>query len=256
MKKKTIIIILIGIIIAIYFFTNSYAYTEVNYRTTVITSNKTTLYKKKNNKYIEVGSISKGTLLKLNKNYGRYFSIKNTNYYVLAKDVNNSDDYYENNSYDKYIPLGSIYTNPTYLYKYDDIIFEINEEMKFDILAKDDTGFYVKYLNDIYLIKDNYKTDLLSNDYLDNMNILVLKEKDNSALLKEINKKFYVININDFNLWLNGNINLPSNSILLLYDSSNFYQNFDFSNALKKVNLYYVDDDFTIDKIIMKISDK
>lgn len=256
MKKKIVIILLLFIIITVYFFTTSYAYKQSNYNTYVKTNIKTNLYEKKNNTYNEIGYVGSDILLRLSNNDGNYFLIKDTNYYISSKDVKKSDDYYENISYDKYIPYGNIISYPTILYKYDDIAFNIDKEMKFKILAKDQNGYYVKYLNDIYLIKDNYKMELFDFDSLKSISVLSLECSDEkkNEVFSYINGDYYLININDFKLWIEDKIKLPKNSILVLDNTivndlvfiEDDRQNIIGSNIYYK---YVIKDDTSIDRV-------
>lgn len=186
-----------------------------------------TLYTYNDNKYLEVGNISEGIILPLVKKQVKdtndiYFQVKDTDYYIDYKNLSEVRDYEKDTSLDNYIVTNSIKTNPTNLYQNDKLMVTINEEKEFDILMKDTDKYYVKFLDKIYYVKDSY--ELVDKESVETLkDISVLNFSDNITLdkLKSVlsflqENKYQTITIDDFKKWINGQVNLEKNIVLLL----------------------------------------
>ena len=126
-----------------------------------VTKNKT-IYKNDNNQYKKIGVVSKNAKLELadsnvKTSDDKYFQIKDTNYYIDYQDLREIKEKVVDTSLDQYLVTKEITTNPTILYQDNDVLFNIEESYTFDVLAIQDNNYYIKYLNSIYTIKDNYE---------------------------------------------------------------------------------------------------
>lgn len=165
-----IIIILIGIssILFIKFQNkNTLRRLKDNYNKYVITSSKTKLYNK-NKK--SIGYISKNFKLELDdiKNLSvknKYFKVKNTDYYILYKDVKKTNRFENTNNNDNYIVFNKnvsakksikLYNNKKYII--------LNDGINVPLLYMDDNNYYVNYLNNIFSIKKDKSIKLIKNN--------------------------------------------------------------------------------------------
>lgn len=185
------------------------------------------IYSLKDNKYNEIGTISKDAVVPLIKKDVKstadiYYKIKDSEYYIDYKSLKEVKDFEIDSSLDHYVVVNNIKSNPTNLYQDDKLMISLDKELEFDVLLKDSDKYYVKYLNDYYYIKDSY--ELIEKENIDILkNISVLNFSDNisidkfSEVLKYLNEnKYETISITDFKRWINGQVNLENNKVLLL----------------------------------------
>ena len=197
------------------------------YNSVIITNKDKEIYKKVDNKYKKIGIVSKNTILNLDKPHIKntsdiYFKIADSSYYIDYLDISKSSNKNIDTSYDNYIATKKITTNPTILYQDNKVIFNIEEEHSFDVLKVDNELYYVKYLDNIYTIKNNYSIKEKYYNYnLKEISILNLNDDVTNSKLIEVlnllkNNNYNTININDFKLWVTGKVSLPSNVVLLI----------------------------------------
>jgi len=185
------------------------------------------LYTYDDNKYLESGNLSKGTILplvekKVKDTSDIYYQIKDTDYYIDYKNLEEVENFEKDTSLDKYVVTNSIKTNPTNLYQDNKLMITVSSEKEFDVLMKDNDKHYVSYLDNIYYIKDSY--ELINKENVEILkDISVLNFSDNISLdkLKSIlsylqENKYQTITIDDFNKWITGQVNLEKNKVLLL----------------------------------------
>lgn len=192
-----------------------------------VTKDKT-IYKKDNNQYKKIGIVSKNTILELadsnvKTSDDKYFQIKDTDYYIDYKDLKEGKEKETDTSLDQYLVTKEITTNPTILYKDNDVSFNLDENYTFDVLAIQDNNYYIKYLNSIYTIKDNYelKDKEIKESLLTKISVLNFSDSITSNKLEEVLKhlaseNYNTISITDFKLWIKGSVNLPDKCVLLL----------------------------------------
>lgn len=177
--------------------------------------------------YKEIGTIYKDTVVSLVEKEIRdtsdiYYQIKDSDYYIDYKDLKKVKNYSLDTSLDHYVVTKSVKTNPTKLYSNDKLAFEINEEFEFDVLLKDNDKYYVKYLNNIYCIKDSYElVNKESVDVLKDISVLNFSDNISNDKMKEVLKhlkenNYDGITITDFKRWVTGQVNLENNKVLLL----------------------------------------
>lgn len=199
-----------------------------SYNNLVKVTKDKTIYKKQNNKYIKTGVVANNTIIELNKPTIKtsddiYFNIKDTNYYIDYMNIKKVKEKNIDNSLDNYIVSKQIITNPTILYKDNDVAFNLEESYTFDVLATNENNYYVKYLDEIYTVKDNYelKDKELDISLLSKISVLNFSDDISSNKLEEIlkylsNENYQTISIMDFKLWITGSVNLPEKCVLLL----------------------------------------
>lgn len=240
--KKKFIIILIVLLVLVFSGIGVFAYIkfqeqekerdliskiENSYAPVVSLTKQKKVYLDEDGKYKELGTLEKGIIVSLEKkkisnSEDIYYKIKDSNYYIDYKNIKEVKDYQEDTSLDHYVVTNSIKTNPTNLYQDDKVMISLNEELEFNVLLKDNDKYYVKYLGDIYYVKDSY--ELVSKENIEILkNISVLNFSDNISLdkfksvlslLKE--KNYETITVTDFERWVKGQVNLGPNKVLLL----------------------------------------
>lgn len=186
------------------------------------------IYTKKGTNYKKRGIVASSTILELdasniNSSDDKYFKIKNTNYYIDYHYLKEAKEKNIDTSLDNYLVTKEIITNPTILYKDNDVSFNLDESYIFDVLAINNNDYYVKYLDSIYTIKDNYEIrdkDITAN-LLTKISVLNFSDNITNTKLEEILKylsseNYNTISITDFKLWISGSVNLPDKSVLLL----------------------------------------
>ena len=161
MKKKIIIILLVvalfGITFGVTFYIkqlNIIKNIKNSYNKYVITNKESSLY---DSNHSIVGSISKGAYFELedsnikSKN-DTYFKILDSDYYLFYNDVDKTDKQEIPLSKDYYVSLGKEITTGevTNFYKDGEVKLSINSSFIFSVIRKDDTFYYISYLNRIY----------------------------------------------------------------------------------------------------------
>ena len=199
-----------------------------SYSPYVITTKKKNIYIKENNKYKKIGNINKNTVLSLIEKDVKnkediYYQIKDTDYYIDYKNIKEQENYVEDISLDNYLVTKFIKTTKTNLYQDDNLKVELDSSLEFDVLKKENDKYYVKYLDGIYYIKDSYELIDKQLDIKTLKDISVFNFSDDITInkLEEVLKYFSEnnyksIGINDFKLWINGNVELEDNKVLLL----------------------------------------
>lgn len=199
-----------------------------SYSENVITTKSKNIYIKKNNEYKKIGKISKDTIIPLVEKEiidkdDVYYQINDTEYYINYKNIKKKKDYKRDTSLDKYLVTQTIKTTKTNLYQNNELKIELDNSLEFDVLSTVNKTYYVKYLNNIYYIKDNYELidKKIDVNILKDISVLNFSDDISSTKLEEVLKylkenNYESINIDDFKLWINGNVNLIDKKVLLL----------------------------------------
>lgn len=230
--------------------------TDINkhYNKYVITIKKTNLYKKENNKYKKVGIINKNvklilkdTIIRLNN---KYLKIDNTDYYIYYKNIIKTEKFIDDKRYQNYIYFNEkLKTKDKFsLYKNNNLIYNFNESMEFQILIKDDNKYGIIYNDNLYYIL-NTDIDTIHNNNIEQKEIaieipvtvyhfLYLEGEDCKEIIcnsvKQVREEFdylkqnnyFTINTKEMEYFINGKINLPKNSILITIDDGARATNF------------------------------
>ena len=207
------------------------------------------IYKLENDKYVEAGSISKDTKLELEdkdiKDYNDiYFKLKNLDYYVKYSSVEKIDEFKIDYTYKNYIPFNiDVITNENaILYSDEGNVYNISEELKLPIIIKDIDKYYVEYDNRLlYVKKDEIKNIVEANNHNEVLatsiatilyhyvygegekniciDIICHSLDQVSSHFKYLNENnYYTLKMKDMDLWIDGKIQLPKNSVLVTVD--------------------------------------
>ena len=229
-----------------------------HYSKLVKTDKITKLYKKIDGKFKECGYLGPNVELELDKinidETTQLFKVKSLDeeYYVNYKYLSKIDKLSEyDDRYKNYIPFDEniITDNDTSFYDSDNkLVYSFNKSFNLPILVKDDKFYHVIYNNRLLKIK---KTDVVNTVY--NYNSSVEKEtaiptilyhfiydenkekcdeiichkmsevQKNIDMLKRNN--YFSVTMDEFEKFIDGNINLPKNSILITIDDGGFAYN-------------------------------
>jgi len=222
-----------------------------SYSQYVVTKSKAKLYIMNGESYIYKGDISKNINISLDKIDNitindTYFKITGMPYYIYYSDVNAIANQKDNDKdYKNYILFNeNVITNvPFNLYDdQNNLAFTFTDEMSLPIIIKDNDKYYVEY-NDslLYVLKDevrviqpsqntneSYATGVAALNYHffydDSLGeqcnqIICLK----SSLFEEqlnylVENNFYTTTMKDLELFIDGKIRLPQNSVSLTID--------------------------------------
>lgn len=207
-----------------------------------------TLYKKEDNKYIEVLKINSEkdfTLSEINidKNT-KYFYIEELKFYVRYQDVIKIDNLVTKDlRYKNYLPFNEnvVTKDSVNLYQNNEVIYELYFKLDVPIIEKCSEGVYVDINNELYLIKNE---DISSTYEKENTTIVeatsvpvtvyhfIYLEGDTSCreaichsekqirshfnYLRENN--FFTLNTTELGKFIDGNIRLPEKSLLITID--------------------------------------
>ena len=244
MKKKILfissVIILLLITLIIYFYNkNEKNLYENNFYEQVNIIKETKLYDKNQN---SIGIIHPNTVINLEKKQDKKYKIKNYEYFI---DYHNLKKIETNINNELLVFNQNIITNDKFnLYQNNEIKIEIYLSMEFPIYQISDSTYTISFLNQYYEIKkedvkeikeninsnEEYATYIpvlyfvnIVNDHYYNESLREDKYKEIINYLNSQNLNY--IDINTYNLWIKGYINLPKNSVLLMSEKENIENN-------------------------------
>ena len=239
-NKKRIIILIVSVLsLVLLLFLASFLYERYekerfakkissHYGKNVKVIKDTFLYNDKNK---EIGILYKDLNIELDKQedkYNTHFKLANSDYYILYSDVEKID---EDRTYDVYQTLTRYphknyivkTTTKTKFYQEDKELFSINKSLELDVVMEEDNYYYVVFDNNIYQVKkDEVTTEEkeTKNKYLEKISIFYFNDFDKLdeklSYIKE--KEYKSISPTDLKLFLNGNVELEKNSVLLFYN--------------------------------------
>lgn len=239
MKKILIILSLIIVVILsiIIYFIHENNLFENNYSEIVKTTKKINLYDENNN---VIGKIEPNTYLYLENKINKKYKIKNENYYIDFHYIKN--DYIDNNNnLNKFNEI--IVTNESFdLFKENTKQIHIDKTLKFHIYKKFEDEYLIYFLNQYFTIKKQDVKEIIIDSENNNASFIPvlylcnieennkyndsLKQAKYEEIINYLNEqKVNYININEYNDWINGNIVLPQNSILLISETENITNN-------------------------------
>lgn len=242
-KKKVILGICISLIVLIVGVTSYVTYQKLekrkerdrlileiknSYAPFVEVQKEKKIYILKDNTYQKVGKVSQNTILPLvekeiNGVEDIYYPIKDTNYYIDYKDIKKVDELVEDKTLDHYVSTQRIKTMKTKLYQKEKLMLELNDSFEFDVLMKDDNKYYMKYLNQIFYIQEDY--ELIEKETVENLlkdiSILNFSNDISTTKLEEVLKYLKENNYQslkevDFGRWVSGKVNIEDKKVLLL----------------------------------------
>ena len=241
MKKKLIIILsilsVVFLIIALFFIFYISGLNKIkgNYNKYIITNKDTSLYDSNHN---VIGSVSNGSYfeledVKIKSKKDSYFKILGSDYYLYYNDVQKTDQQVSDDVKDYYIDLGKEITSNdvTNFYKNGSLSFTVNSSFSFNVISKDESFYYISFLNQVYGIKideveakdidvspiSSYVSVINYNSVMDSCDssdcVTTEEFKNELNYLKENGN--YTISVDDFKLWLNGYINLKEKAVFI-----------------------------------------
>lgn len=235
-----------------------------NYGKTVKIKKDTNIYILENNKYLCSGKIYKDSIIDLEqkeiKTYkDQYFKILDSNYYVKYIDIIKTEKILEDERYKNYIPFNNnLITKENFKIENNNFSLDINKSMEFQIIMQNNEYYYIRFNNKLSKIKKEYKSDLLdinNTDKIISEKISVLnygKLFDNEKCTDErcfsvknirehlnyLKENSYLfISIEEYKMWLNKEIQLPKNTILITINEENDYSK-NLQNEYGIFNLY------------------
>ncbi len=236
------------------------------YATTIKTNKKANLYKKEKEKFIKIGTIKNEVELELEElksitYQNKYLKIKNLDYYISYQDIEKIESLTPiNKDFENYIPFNeSIVTNKTKLYKEDQLIFDIEENITAPILINESDKKYISFHGDLYYVKKEDIKEIIANEepkkeialemavlnyhffYEDNNNncnqIICIRR---SAFEKQMqyltDNGYYTVTMKEFDRFLDKKIQLPKKSVLITVDDGALGSDTILPQVLEKYN--------------------
>ena len=222
----------------------------------VKTSKDKTLYVLEDEEFKEIGKVSSDIVLSLSKDDHLdkgYFKIKDSDYYIDYKDIEESEESVVDLSWKNYVPynLSVKTTDKTDLYLDGKLIYSFNIGMELPIVIKDDLYYGVIYKDNLYYVKrdevetfENSNTDLKHTNSIAtlvyhfvydhenneekqkclNMNSTIcLSDSMFESHLKYIkDNNFYTATMRDVEMFVDGKIQLPEKTTVITIDDGYF----------------------------------
>ena len=222
------------------------------YNEYVKTKKETKIYKKEDNKYIEIGKINKDVQLELEKrskkNKEKYFKILDSDIYIYYDTVSPIKTFIRNDRYKNYIPFNKNVKTKSSAKLYDNegnYLYELGDSTDFKILVMDDNKYGIEYNNSLlYLNKEDSENIYDSNNNSSNKKRIrtltyhliynpskrECKEDICQSLdlleqhLKYIREnEYFTLKLDELELYLSGKINIPEKSIVLTTDDGTVF---------------------------------
>ena len=221
-----------------------------SYSEYVITKKSTKLYKKNDTKYAEYGNVNKNVKFHLEKSNSdnKYFKIINTDLYIYYDDVKSTEKFNIDDRFNYYIPFNNniITSNSTSFYDNEDnYLFTINNSFDFKVLVKDTDRYGIQYNNELLYIHSGDVTKIYENDNgmtnKDKIRTLTyhfLYDSNNEECNQDIchtldqfeaelkylrENNFFTMKLSELEMYLDGKINIPKNSIVLTIDDGTLF---------------------------------
>jgi len=226
---------------------------QSNYNNYVITVNESKLYVF-DGEYKEIGSIAKDIVVALaeqelshNTEYFKIVSL-DEEYYISYQDVMKTENIEKDKRYLNYIPFNKQITtnNITNFYLNDNKIYTINKSFTFPVYIMDGDKYYIEYDNQLmYVLKEDIKeiTDKNNSDKPKAAEIATILyhfiyNPDNGETCNESichstyqvqshidylkQNNYFTPTMREFEMWIDGKINLPKKSIMITIDDGGF----------------------------------
>lgn len=228
-----------------------------HYNEFVKTNLETDLYMLENDEYIKIGKIGKDVELALKKiditSDTNYFIIDNFDkeYYIKYDSVEPiSELSIINDRYKNYIPFNQniVTKDKTIFYKDDNLIYELNIGVNLPIIMKDANKIYVEYQNDLLYVLDTEINSIIENNNsdkikateiativyhfvydpnIDECNQIICHTMDQvqSHIDYLKSENYFTPTMKEFELFIDGKVQLPKNSIMITVDDGWFAPN-------------------------------
>lgn len=235
------------------------------YNKYVKTNKKANIYKYSDNKYEKYGTYEKNVNILLENgelnNKTKYFKIANSNFYINYNDVIETNEFILSERYKNYIPFNiNIKTkNPVSFYNsYGVLLYTIYDTLDFSVLVKSDEKYGVIYNNElVYIKKENIDSEYYNDNSTSNkdkirtltyhfvynpettycnQSICQSFEQFESHLKYIRENNYFTLKLNELEMYLNGEINIPDKSIVLTIDDGTIFD----IDAIKLLEQYQV----------------
>lgn len=226
-----------------------------HYNNYVIVEKEANIYTLDNTEYKILGKVGTNVELEIEKleinENTKYFKITNLDdtYYIYYKDVTPINELkIKDDRYKHYIPFNeNIVTNDkTTLYnKNGELEYEINKSYEFPIIIKDTDKYYVEYNNELlYVLKDsvketksvdNHQGELASQISTVLYHFIYNPEREacDQVICHTVSQvqaqfdylkanEYFTLKLPEFEMWIDGKLNLPKKSIVLTVDDGLF----------------------------------
>lgn len=227
-----------------------------HYSDIVEISSNSSLFEKKDNKYVKVGTITSGEIVALEKTDitvdTKYFQIKDLGYYIEYKNVKKADKLVEKDQrYKKYLVFNEnvVTKDKVKLYRGDKLVYTLDFSLDKEIILKDDKGYYIEYFGELLFIKSE---DILSTHSVQNTTEeeasgipvtvyhFIYLNGDTSCnemichsenqIREHFNylktNQFFTMTTTELRLYLEGKLRAPKKSILITIDDGSRAWNF------------------------------
>lgn len=225
-----------------------------HYNEIVVINNDSKFYEKNNDKYNEVGTISKDEIINLDKinidENTKYF--KFGNYYIPYEKVTPSKEKVtKSDRYKHYIVFNeNIKTKDNFsLYRNDKIIYKINKSIDVPIIKKYESGYYIEYFGELLFVKKeevtntyekNNTTEVVASEIPVTCNHFIYLHGDTTCnemichsedqIREEFNylreNNYFTLTTTELREWMEGKIRLPEKSLLITIDDGSRAWNF------------------------------
>lgn len=219
-----------------------------NYNKYVKVTKDADLYKLENDKYIKKGTIGKEFVLELEElkeKDNEYFKIKNMDYYINYKNLNKANEPTTDERFKSFIPFEqNVSIKPNTKIYIDDSYITLDEEINSPLIIKDDNKYGFIYNDKLFYVskedcslKDNHNSDerkaekVLTltyhfiydpNEESCNQSICQTLEQFEGHLKFLKDENYFVAKVSELEMFIDGKINLPYNSIVLTIDDGHF----------------------------------
>lgn len=245
--------------------TNNIDNIKKHYNDYVITNKEAVLFKKNNDQYIESGKVNKGVFLNLqdvvvNSNT-EYFLIKGLNMYISYKNVDPIETFQINDRYKNYINFNNNITTQqitTFYDEFDNYVYTINQSFDFKVIVMKNDKYGIEYNNQLLYIHSDNVEKIYDNDNSTsnkekvrtltyhfiynpettycNQSICQSFEQFESHLKYIRENNYFTLKLNELEMYLNGEINIPDKSIVLTIDDGTIFD----IDAIKLLEQYQV----------------
>lgn len=211
-------------------------------------SKDSSLYEKKDGKYVKIGTVASGERFSLEEAdisvNTKYFKIKELGYYIKYQNVKKSDSLVEKDDrYKKYLVFNEnvVTKDEVKLYRDEKLVYTLNFSLDEEIILKDSNGYFIEYFGELMFVK---KEDVVSTHAANNTTEaeasgipvtvyhFIYLEGDTSCnetichSEKQIKEhfnylktnNFFTMNTTELRLYLEGNLRAPKKSILITID--------------------------------------
>ena len=219
-----------------------------HYGEKVVVTKDTTLYKKDKKKYDVAARVSTGEILNLDKidinKDTEYFYCKDLGYYISYKDVKpTTEEFIKDHRYKNYIVFNeNVVTNEEVnLYRGEKLVYTLYESLDKPILWKGDSGYYIEYLDEAFLVKNEevlktyansntnavestsvpvtvYHFIYLEGDYSCNEAICHHESQIKEHFQYLNDNGYFTINTTELRYFIEGKLRLPEKVILITID--------------------------------------